>query len=310
VQYFGGGDPPGFDKTVFYVWASAIAKFACSYFPDEDKILSFDGAKVHISTVGLLTLLRARVQEVAEPSKMSHLLQALDSRSAFGRYQPMVCRRVLEIALECQEAGRHFNTPELMQCIARAASEALTVDALTTVFHRVGIWPLDPTLVRAEELSNGSEAPIRDVDLAKLTNLLIPRARMEMTFPVVVKGTLFTAGRGTLSTAAEIMAALDETAAANEAYKALKEAKKRARGIKAANKKSKYAESAQMKRAKVESKEVAIRRELWEDIGHAASHEAACRFRMMGLALTSAAKTRRRLAAARRRIHPVSSNVL
>jgi len=93
--------PPGFDKAVFDVWASTFAKFARSYFRNEDKILFLDGAKVHLSTAGLLTLLPARVHVVAEPSKTSHLFQALDNRSVFGRYQQRVCRRVREIALEC-----------------------------------------------------------------------------------------------------------------------------------------------------------------------------------------------------------------
>ena len=92
--------PPGFYKAVFDVWASTFAKFARSYFPDEDKLLSLDDAKAHLSTMGLLTFLKARVRVVAEPSKMSHVLQALDSPSAFGRYQPRVRRRVREISLE------------------------------------------------------------------------------------------------------------------------------------------------------------------------------------------------------------------
>ena len=158
--------PPGLDKAVFDVWASTFTKFVRSYFPDEDKILSLEGAKVHLSTTRLLTLLKARVHVVAEPSKKSHILQALDNPSAFGRYQPRVRRRVREIALECREAGRPFNTPELMRCIARAASEALKVDALTTAFRRVGMWPLDPTVVSAENLSKGADEPVQDVDLA------------------------------------------------------------------------------------------------------------------------------------------------
>ena len=121
---------------------------------------------MHLSTTGLLTLLKARVHVLAEPSKMSHILPALDNPSAFGRYQPRVRRREREIALEFREAGRPLNTPELMRCIARAASEALTVDALTTAFRRDGMWPLDPTVVSAAELSKGADAPVQDVDLA------------------------------------------------------------------------------------------------------------------------------------------------
>jgi len=302
--------PPGFDEAVFDVCASTFATFARSYCPDEDKILSLDGAKVQLSTTGLLTLLKARVHVVAEPSKMSHILQALDNPSAFGRYQPRVRRRVREIALECREAGRPFNTPELMRCIARAASEALTVDAPTTAFRRVGMWPLDPTVVSAAELSKGADATVQDVDLAKLTQRLIPRVRKDMSRPVVVNGTLSTAGRGTVLTAHEIMAALDETAAAKVAAKALKQANKRARDQRADDRKIKNAAAAKAKRAKVEAKEEETRRVAWVDIGSEASHEAGCRLRMMGLALPVAAKTLRRLAAARLRVPPVSPRVL
>ena len=302
--------PPGLDKAVFDVWASTFAKFARSYFPDEDNILSLDGAKVHLSTTGLLTLLKARVHVVAEPSKMSHILQALDNPSAFGRYQPRVRRRVREIALECWEAGRPFNTPELMWCIARAASEALTVDALTTAFRRVGMWPLDPTVVRAAELFKGADALVQVVDLAKLKQRLIPRVRKDMSRPVDVEGTLSTAGRGTSLTAPEIMAALDETAATKVAAKALKHANKRARDQHAADNKIKDAAAAKTTRAKLEAKEDEMRREASVDIGSEASHEAGCRLRMMGWALPMAAKTRRRLAAARLHVPPVSPRVL
>jgi len=74
--------PPGFDKAVFDVWASTFAQYARFNFPDEKITLSRDGAKVHLSMAGLLTLSRARVHVVAEPSKVSHVLQALDNRSA------------------------------------------------------------------------------------------------------------------------------------------------------------------------------------------------------------------------------------
>lgn len=89
---------PGFDRGVF--------AFMRSYYPDEANILAIDGAKVHLSPGGLLTLLSANVHVVAEPSKISHVLQALDSPSAFGRYQPKVRARVRESALHCQGEGR------------------------------------------------------------------------------------------------------------------------------------------------------------------------------------------------------------
>jgi len=97
-----------------------------SYYPGEAKILSLDGAIAHLSPEGPLTLLRANVHVVEEPSKMPHILQQLDHSSAVGRYQPKVRSRVHEAALECRDAGKKFNTPELMRCISGAASDSLT----------------------------------------------------------------------------------------------------------------------------------------------------------------------------------------
>jgi len=76
----------GFTDEFFDVWAQQFSSFARSYYPGEAKILSLDGAKVHLSPAGLLTLLRANVHVIAEPSNMSHILQALDNSSVFGRY--------------------------------------------------------------------------------------------------------------------------------------------------------------------------------------------------------------------------------
>jgi len=60
--------PPGMDKAVFNVWCEMFAKFARSYYPEEAKILSLDGAKVLFSPMGLLVLLRSNVHVIAEPS--------------------------------------------------------------------------------------------------------------------------------------------------------------------------------------------------------------------------------------------------
>jgi len=102
---------------------------------------------VHRSPADLPTLLRANMHVIAEPSKMSHILQALDNSSAFGRYQPKVRSRVRETALEGRDAGRQFNTPELLRCISAAASDALREEALRTAFQRIGMGPLDPKMV-------------------------------------------------------------------------------------------------------------------------------------------------------------------
>jgi len=79
-------DPPGFDRGVFDVWAQQFAAFAKSYYPEENKLLALDGAKVHLSAFGFLALVRAKVHVIAEPSTLSHLIQALDNNSAYGSF--------------------------------------------------------------------------------------------------------------------------------------------------------------------------------------------------------------------------------
>jgi len=302
--------PPGFDKSVFDVWATMFAKFAQSYFKDEAKLLSLDGAKVHLSPAGLLTLLKANVHVVAEPSKMSHILQALDNPSAFGRYQPKVRRRVREIAMACRDAGRPFNTAVLMSCIGRAASESLTTDALVSAFHQVGMWPLDPLVIKNSELCKGADTVLPDVDLERLTSRLIPTVRKDMSQPIFVNGTLSTAGRGTVLTAPEILAAMADAAAGKEAVKEAKAAKKRARELTAEDKKRKGAAVARARHARVVEQEASNRRIVWAEIASDAAHEAGCRLRDLGMVLPSTAKSRRRLAAARVRVPRVHPRIL
>jgi len=159
--------------------------------------------------------------------------------------------RVREADLECRDARRQFNTTELIRCISVAASEALTEEALRTVFRRVGMWPLDPTVVSDEELSKGEDAPVAETDLELLTRRLIPVVRKDMSGPRVVNGTLSTAGRGTVLTADDVIAAISEGAAAREASKLAKSHAKRAREAKAKEKKSLESIAARAKRAKL-----------------------------------------------------------
>jgi len=116
---------------------------------------------------------------MSSPSRqnLSLILQALDTSSVFGRYQPKIRSRVRKIARECRDAGTQFNTPELMRCIARAASDALTEDALLTVLRRVGMWLLDPTVVSVEELSKMADAQVTTVDLELMKWHLIQTVR-------------------------------------------------------------------------------------------------------------------------------------
>jgi len=307
--------PPGFDKVVFDVWAEHFAAFARSNYPQEDKLSSFDGAQVHLSPAGLLTLLRANVHVIAEPSQMSHILQALDNKSAFGRYQPKLRSRVREIATEGRDAGRQFNTPELMRCIAAPSSDALTVTALTTAFRLFDMWPLDPTVVTGEELSKGADAPVTSVDLEKLTRRLIPSVRKDMMCARVVNRTLSTAGRGTVLTAPEILAALEGEAAAKAAARKAKEAGKRACEAKAEERKLLAAQVERAKSAQMRAVQAAARREMWAELAFDAAREEASRMRAMGILGPSASKLWRRAAAARARrpsaaTHPLPLHIL
>jgi len=99
------------------------------------------------------------------------------------------------------------------------------------------MWPLDPTVVTVEELRKGADAPVTSVDLEKLTRRLILSVRKDMTCARVINGTLSTAGRGTVLTAPEILAALEGEAAAKAAAREAKEAGKRARETKAEERK-------------------------------------------------------------------------
>jgi len=224
--------PAGFDKSIFDLFALHFAEFAMNFYPHESKILALDGAKVHLSPKGLTRLLAAGVHVIVEPSKMSHVLQALDSPSAFGRFQPGLRGCVLVRSHSCVMAKRAFSVLDLVECVGMAADTAFTRDSLVSAFKRVGMWPLDPTKVSIEELNKGVDTPSEDVDLARLTRLLLPIVRKELKSATIVNGTLSTAGHGTLLNSPEIIAALqaletERAAKAAEAAKAKEQRDKR-----------------------------------------------------------------------------------
>lgn len=240
------------EKNVFDVYAEQIATFMKAYYPEEEKLLAADGAKVHLSPGGLLTFLRAIVQVIAEPSKMSHDLQALDIPSAFGRYQPKVRSRVRQLALECRSRGRAFTTIDVGKCIGLAASDTLSVDALVSSFRRVGMWPLDATAVRWEDMCKGADVPLApDVDISRLVSRLAPVARKDIARPVVQNGTLSTAGCATVLTAPQVIAALHGMDAVKEEKRLGAEASERAREERAADSSAKDAERARVKRVRL-----------------------------------------------------------
>jgi len=216
--------PPGKDKAVLDVWCEMFANAARSYYPEEAKVSSLDGAKLRLSPKGLIILLWSNVHVIAEPLRKYYILQALDNSSALGLYQPKVRSRVRRIAFECQDAGRPFNTTELTRSNSGAASNALTESALRPAFRRVGIWPLDPRAMSREELSKEAGAPIASVDFQLLTRRLLPSNRTDIKCPRAVNATLFTAARGAVLTAPVVLAALEGETAAKMATKAIKDA--------------------------------------------------------------------------------------
>jgi len=113
------------------------------------------------------------------------------------------------------------------------------------------MWPLDPSVIKNSELCKGADTVVPDVDLERLTSRLIPTVRKDMSQPVLVNGTLSTAGRGTVLTAPEILAAMESAAAGKEAVKKAKAAKKRARELTAEDKKRKEAAVARARHARV-----------------------------------------------------------
>jgi len=217
--------PPGFDRSMFDLFALHFARFAMNFYPHESKILTLDGAEVHLSPTGLTRLLAAGVHVIVEASKMSHVLQALDSPSAFGRFQPGLRGCVLVLSRSCVMAKRALSVLDIVECVGMAADAAFTRDLLVSAFRRVGMWPLDPTKVSIEEFNKGVDSPSADVDLARLTRLLLPIFRKELNSAAIVNGMLSTASHGTLLNSPEIIAAsqaieTERAAKAAEANKA------------------------------------------------------------------------------------------
>lgn len=299
--------PPGFNKSVIDVYAEHLATFMRSFYPTEAKVLALDRAKVHLSPSGLLTPLRANVHVVAEPSKMSHILQALDNPVAFGRYQPRVHREVRGMAFERHAARRSFTTIELMRSVSQEASAALTVEAVSSAFRRVGMWPLDPTVVSWPELCKGSDRPLApETDVKRLTAFMVPSELKDMTRPVVDNGTLSTAGRATVLTSTDVLAELCALDHAKEERKVEVEAGKRARERRAAEKLEKDAEVARAKHAHNNVKVARLLRETWATVACEVASDAGWRMRARGVAPPSAAKIRRRLDADRTRPPPMT----
>lgn len=188
-----------------------------------------------------------------------------------------------ELALECHVQGRAFTTIERVKAIGHAASDALTVDALNSAFRRVGMWPLDPTVVRWEDLRKGADAPLApDMDSPLLVSRLAPVARKDMVRPVVQNGTLSTARRATVLPASEAISALRKMDAAQEDKRNEAEANKRAREERFVKKSGKDGDRARAEQARIDDKAVRARRETWAVVAAEAATEAGCWLRFIG----------------------------
>ena len=201
-------DPPGSDKQIFDIWADHIAGFLSNIYPRDNKFVLVDGAKVHLSVPGILTLMKAVVTEVAEPSKLSHLIQALDNNAAFGSFQPAIRRHVRSRSGSCVSSGGHFSVLYPMDCVKLAFSPAHLAAAVAAV----GTWPLDPTKSPVEEINEGADKPLKAVDLKVLADRVAPVARKALNTPTMVQGTLSTAGKPTALTAPDVWRQRQENA--------------------------------------------------------------------------------------------------
>jgi len=201
-------DPPGFDKQIFDVWADLIAGFLSNIYSKDNELVLVDGAKVHFSVPGILTLMKAGVTVIAEPSKLSHLIQALDNEAAFGSFQRAIRRHVRSRSGSCVSSGGHFLVLDLMDCVKLAADEAFSHAHLATAFGAVGAWRRNTTKFPVKEFSKGADKPLKAVDLNFLADRVAPVARKALNTPTIVQGTLSTAGKPTALTAPDVLAAL------------------------------------------------------------------------------------------------------
>ena len=201
-------DQPGFDKQSSEVCADHIAGFLSNMYPKDNKLVLVDGAKVHLSVPGIITLMKAGATVVAEPSKLSHLLQALDNKAAFGSFHPAIRRHVRSRSGSCVSSGGHFSVLYPMDCVKLASDDAFSPAHLAAAFAAVGAWPPDPTKFPVEEFNEGADKPLKAVDLKVLADRVAPVARKALNTPTIVQGTLSTAGKPTALTAPDVLAEL------------------------------------------------------------------------------------------------------
>lgn len=281
----------GFDKAVFDVWAKLRAKWAKEFFSREEKLLCVDVAKVHLSALGLNALQKAKVTVIAETSKTSHLLQARDTPSLFGRIQPAVRRAIRTWGDLCVDKGRRFTILDLVDYVRLAAMEAVSQRNLASAFQRVGLWPWDPSRVPQEMLNKEADRPAADVDLSHLVAHLVTAIRKDMATPIVTNVTLSTAGGAVVRTAPEVL----------EAFKGLDEEKEASAEAKEAGKRAKEQRTSHKSTEKAAREAAAKRRErvlVWRRVCQQTAEAAQAR---MAACLPTLCKQGRRLQDARQR---------
>ena len=154
--------------------------------------------------------MRAKVHVIAEPSKLSHLIEAFDNKSAYGSFQQAIRRHVCSRSGECVGLGCSFDVLDLMDCIKRAADHALSPSHLAAAFSNVRMRPLDPKKVCLEEVNQGADRTVKDVDLQLLADRAVPAMRKDLKQPLIIQSTLSTAGRPVNLTAPDVISALEK----------------------------------------------------------------------------------------------------
>lgn len=70
-----------------------------------------------------------------------------------------------ELSAKRVEEGATFSVLDLMDCIKACADSALTPAHPAASFASVGMWPLDPTKIKSEDMSKGADRAAADVYL-------------------------------------------------------------------------------------------------------------------------------------------------
>ena len=119
------------------------------------------------------------------------------------------CARASNIC-SCVARGAAFTCVDMVECVGVAADDVFTPAALVSAFSAVGMWPLEPMKVPVEELPKRADRVVLDVNLELLVSRFTPVVRKDLLCHSIVQGTLSTAGRATVLTEPEVLAALQQ----------------------------------------------------------------------------------------------------